>query len=289
MRGPRDQDYLYLKTRAELATYLQALDERKCRIIALDIEGENNLHAYGEALGLIQVFDGTDRVLIDPLGMDNHGLKVFFENRDILKIMYDASGDSSLLKNACDIEMKSVLDLRPAVELLDLARKDLHSVIASELGVTLTRKSKFQRHDWMKRPIDKEALEYAINDVTYLFRLKDALLKKLYTANLLDVFILKNLQVQNKDYSRDPEDRYRKIKGYHALSEAEKRTFKKLFDIREKYAIKCNLPSHNVISRTDLLNLARDAGYIHNIRFPRRFRDSLIQSILGELRGVGRG
>jgi ribonuclease D len=203
--------------------------------------------------------------------------------------MYDASSDSSLLKNACNIEMKSVLDLRPAVELLNLDKKDLHSVIASELGVTLTKKVKFQRHNWMKRPIDKEALEYAINDVTYLFKLKDALLKKLYAENLLDVFILKNLQVQNKDYYRDPEDKHRRIKGYHTLSEAEKRTFKKVFDIREKYAKKCNLPAYNVINATDLLNLARDAGYIDKIRFPYRFRGSLIQSIREELRGVERG
>jgi len=282
-------NYNYLKTKEELISYLKDLEDKRCRIIALDIEGENNLHAYGETLALIQVFDGINSVLIDPLGIDNHSLKVFFESRDILKIMYDASSDSSLLKNACNIEMKSVLDLRPAVELLNLDRKDLHSVIASELGVTLTKKSKYQRHDWMKRPIDREALDYAINDVTYLFKLKDALLKKLYTENLLDVFILKNLQVQNKDYFRNPDDRYRKIKGYHTLSEAEKRTFKRVFDIREKYAKKCNLPSFNVINTTDLLNLARDAGYIDKIRFPYRFRDSLIQSILEELRGAGRG
>ena len=203
--------------------------------------------------------------------------------------MYDASSDSSLLKNACNIEMKSVLDLRPAVDLLNLSKQDLHSVIASELGVALTSKAKFQRHDWMKRPIDKEALEYAINDVTYLFKLKDALLKKLYEGNLLDMFMLKNVQVQNKDYFRDPEEKHRKIKGYHTLSDEQKRTFKKVFDIREKYAKKCNLPAFNVISGGDLLNLAMDAGYIHNIRFPHRFKDSLVQSILEELRNTERG
>jgi ribonuclease D len=281
--------YRYLKTRAELVTYLQELDEKKCRIIALDTEGENNLHAYGEALGLVQIYDGTDKVLIDPLQIDNSSLKLLFENRDILKIMYDAASDSSLLKNACDIEMKSVLDLRPAVDLLNLSRQDLHSVIASELGVALTSKSRFQRHNWMKRPIDKEALEYAINDVTYLFPLKDALLKKLYEGNLLDMFMLRNIQVQNKDYYRNPDDKYRRIKGFHALSAAEKDVFQKLFDVREKYAKKYNLPSFNIVSNGDLLNLARDAGHIHNIRFPNRFRDSLVQGILDELREVERG
>jgi ribonuclease D len=254
----------------------------------LDTEGENNLHAYGEALGLVQVFDGTDKVIIDPLQIDRDTLKLLFENRDILKIMYDAASDSSLLKNACDIEMKSVLDLRPAADLLNMEKRDLHSVIASELGVVLNSKTKFQRHNWMTRPIAPEALEYAVNDVTYLFRLKDALLKRLYAENLLEMFILRNVQVQNKDYYRNPEHKHRKVKGYHTLSDDEKRTFKKVFYIREKYAKKYNMPAFNVISGDDLLQLAKDAGYIHNIRFPGRFRDSLKQSILEELRGVGR-
>ena len=45
----------------------------------------------------------------------------------------DASSDMSLLKNTADIEVKSILDLRPAVELLDYEKKDLHSVVAFEL------------------------------------------------------------------------------------------------------------------------------------------------------------
>jgi ribonuclease D len=265
---------------------LQGLEEKKCWLIALDLEGENNLHAYGETLCLVQIYDGADKVIIDPLQIDSNSLKRLFENRDILKIMYDAGGDSSLLKNALDIEMKSVLDLRSAADLLNMDKRDLHSVLASELGVALNSKAKFQRHDWMKRPIAPDALEYAVNDVTYLFRLKDALLKKLYEGNLLDMFILRNVQVQNKDYYRDPDDKYRRVKGFYSLSDAERETFKKLFNIREKYAKQSNLPSFNVINSNDLLNLARDSGYIDKIRFPYRFQGTLIQSIREELRNI---
>ena len=55
--------------------------------------------------------------------------------------MYDASSDLSLLKNTDNMEIKSILDLRPAVELLDYDKKDLHSVIAVELGIFLEQKS----------------------------------------------------------------------------------------------------------------------------------------------------
>jgi ribonuclease D len=234
----------------------------------------------------VQIFDGANKVLIDPLEIDNQTLKSFFESRNILKIVYDAGSDSSLLKNTYNIEIKSLLDLRPAVELLNYEKQDLHSVIAAELGVILNHKGKFQRHNWAKRPIDKEALDYAFNDVIYLFKLKDALFDKLYAGNLLDMFILKNLQVQNKDYAIDPRDRYRRTKGYHALTGDEKSIFRKIYDIREKYAQMCNMPSYSVIRREDLIDIAKGEKQIDEIRFPNRFSHELIQQILTELKSV---
>jgi len=279
-------NYKYIKTKHELRSYLESFEDKKPYIIALDIKAELNLHAFGEKLCLIQIFDGANRVIIDPLEIDNHTLKILFESRNILKIVYDTGSDSSLLKNAYNIEIKSLLDLRPAVELLDYEKKDLHSVIAAELGVTLTSKSKFQRHNWTKRPIDKQAIDYALNDVIYLFELKDALFNKLYAGNLLDVFILKNLQVQNKDYARDPADRYRKMKGYYGLTNDEKSVFRKIFDVREKYAKMCNMPSYNVIKREDLIDIARGLKHIDEIRFPNRLSTDLIQRIITELKSV---
>ena len=279
-------NYKYIKNKHELRSYLESFEDKKPYIIALDIEAELNLHAFGEKLCLIQIFDGANQVIIDPLEIDNHTLKILFESRNILKIVYDASSDSSLLKNTYNIEIKSLLDLRPAVELLHYDKQDLHSVIAAELGVTLASKSKFQKHNWTKRPIDKQAIDYALNDVIYLFELKDALFNKLYAGNLLDVFILKNLQVQNKDYARDPADRYRKMKGYHGLTNDEKSIFRKIFDVREKYAKMCNMPSYNVIKREDLLDIARGVKHINEIRFPNRLSADLIQRIIAELKSV---
>jgi ribonuclease D len=286
MRGFENPNYNYIKNKGELISYLKDLEDKKCLVIALDTEAEMNRHAYGEKLCLIQIFDGTNKVLIDPFEIDNISLKTLFESRNILKIMYDASSDSSLLKNTYNIDIKSVLDLRPAIELLNFDKQDLHSVIAIELGITLTRKLKFQRYNWMKRPIDKEAIDYAINDVIYLFRLKDALFKKLYTKNILDVFILKNLQVQNKDYWINPKDRYKKIKGYHGLSEDEKRIFKRVFDVRDKYAKMCNMPSYYVINKIDLIDIAKGVKHVNELKFPKRFSESLIQNILNELKSA---
>jgi ribonuclease D len=109
-------------------------------------------------------------------------------------------------------------------------------------------------------------------------------LAKLYAKKLLEPFLLKNFQVQNKDYTRNPEDKYRKINGYSRLSGSKKAVFRRVFDIREKYAKRCNMPPHNVIHKADLINIVKDPKSIDKLRFTKRLRIDLIQGILHELK-----
>ena len=277
-------NYINIENEAELRSYLKKFEDKELHIIALDIEAESNLHAYGEKLCLTQIFDGVNNIIIDPFKIDNDTLKLLFENTNILKVMYDAGSDLSLLKNTADIEIKSILDLRPAAELLNYEKKDLHSVIAFELGIFLEKKRTYQKYNWIRRPVSEHAVDYALNDVMHLLALKDIILAKLFAKKLLEPFLLKNLQIQNKDYTRDPEDKYRKINGYSRLQKDEKSVFRRVFDIRDKYAELYNIPPHNVIHKADLIKIVKDAKYIDEIRFTKRISMNLIQDILHELR-----
>jgi ribonuclease D len=277
-------NYLKIESRAELKSYLKKFNDKEQHVIALDIEAESNLHAYGEKLCLAQIFDGINSIIIDPFKIDTDSLKLLFENTNILKVMYDAGSDLSLLKNTAGIEIKSILDLRPATELLNYEKKDLHSVIAFELGIFLEKKRKYQQYNWINRPVSEQAIDYALHDVLHLLELKDIILAKLYARKLLEPFLLKNLQIQNKDYTRDPEDKYRKISGYSRLQSDKKPVFRRVFDIREKYAKQFNMPPHNVIHKSDLINIVKDPEFIDRIRFIKRISIDLIQEILNELR-----
>jgi ribonuclease D len=277
-------NYFKIESSVELHSYLKKLYDEKRNIIALDIEAESNLHVYGEKLCLAQIFDGINSIIIDPFKIDNGSLKLLFENPKILKVMYDAGSDLSLLKNAHNLEIKSILDLRPAVELLDYDKKDLHSVIADELEITLENKRKYQQYNWTKRPVSEQAIDYALNDVIHLLILKDIILAKLYVKKLFEPFFLKNLQIQNKDYTRDPEDNYRKINGYSRLRKDKKTVFRKVFDIRDKYAEKFNMSPHGVIQKSYLINIVKDPKFIDKIQFSKRVSTDSIQDILRELR-----
>jgi ribonuclease D len=282
-------DYKYIKSNRELNAYLRGFEEKKTHVIALDLEAELNRHAYGEKLCLVQIFNGETAVLIDPLNISTQPLKKLFESRNVLKVMYDASSDLSLMKNAYDIDIVSILDLRPAVDLLNYEARNLHSVLAAELGVMLSDKAKFQKQNWMRRPIDRRAIDYALNDVLHLLKLKDAILARLAEAKLLDIFILKNLQVQIKDYTRNPADRYRKVRGYHALAEAERAVFRKLYDVRDKYAQQTRMPVHNIVNNQALIKLAQEPDSIEELKFPRRFKSELTGAILHDLREALQG
>jgi ribonuclease D len=273
-------NYTYIQNNERFQAYLNSFDEKQFYLLAVDIEAENNRHQYGEILSLIQIFDGSKLIIIDALKINSELVKTFFENRNTLKLMYDAGSDLSLLKNAYNIEVKSLLDLRPAVELLGYEKQDLHSIIGIELGLILENKEKFQKQDWTIRPISKKAIEYALDDVEHLIDLKQAMMKKLFDRNLLDVYWLKNLKIQNKDYTRDPMDKYYKISGYDSLQDHGKALFRKIFDLREDYARKFNLPPSWVIAKGDLIRITKDLNEINGIRLPVKFRESLIEDML---------
>ncbi|MCP4176626.1 MAG: 3'-5' exonuclease [bacterium] len=252
-----------LKTTQEIEAYFEQLNYEKINIIAIDIEGEYNLHCYGEHLCLIQIYDGKNEIIIDPLRFKDENtltyiLKIIFESRKILKIMYDSSSDASLLKNRYKIKINSVLDLRPAVHLLDYDKQSLANILEVELSITPPDKKKFQMYNWMRRPINDQALEYAISDVRYLFELKKILINKLIKRGLLDEYTLMNLMVQNKEDIYDAEAKYYKRKGYSYLNETKKALFRQIYDIRDKYAKIINKPPGMILSNLNVLTLVKN-------------------------------
>ena len=247
---------LVLTTNQEIWEYLNLLENSGQNIIALDIEGEFNLHCYGEHLCLVQIFDGTRDVIIDPIAHPGLTmLKELFTKRDVLKIMYDSASDAALIQHVLGVRITSILDLRPAVTLLEYSGQSLSFVLDEEFNIAPVNKKKFQRHNWMRRPIPADAIEYAMNDVRMLFQLKDRLLSKLIAENLLDRYILQNLYVQNGQIKNMHKDKHKKAKGYNKLSPNRKKLFSNLFAVRENIARAANMPPNSVFPNKMLLGL----------------------------------
>ena len=279
-------DHIHIEEPSEFARYREQLSQRQVTTIAMDFEGEFNLHQYGEKLCLIQVFDGEQFAAIDPFGLSAAALKDFLESRHILKIMYDSMSDQALVAKQYDAEVASILDLRPAVELLEYPKKDLSSAIGQALGVELSTKKKFQRYNWTRRPLSDEAVRYALSDVAYLFQLKDRLLGELIQSQLIDAFFLANLRLQGKSEAGNQPPRLLRSNRVKKMPSDKRKRFEQLFALRDEAARELNLPPNQVVQNEDLFALAAKELDPQDLAFNRRVPAPLREQLVKKMREV---
>lgn len=273
-------DYRYIDTDKALKQYIQQLNEEKISTLAVDIEGEYNLHCYGEHLCLVQIYDQKDFVLIDPLKVDMNLVKALLEDPKILKIFYDCTGDRTLLYRKYSIDVKGIFDLMPAVELLEFPKRNLNYILHDVLNLDLKPKKKFQQYNWMKRPIQEEALVYAVEDVQFLFELKDKLSELLLSKNLMDEFKLKNTEVQTRNILKEGIPGAFKKPRFRKMSRDKQETFKALFHRREETAKNLNWPANSVVSNDNLFRLVQNDLALNNLRFSPRIKRDTKEGIL---------
>lgn len=239
-----------------LDRYVGDLRNRGVFEIAVDFEGEFNVHEYGERLCLVQVFDGENAVIIDPFAISAKRLKSFLEDRNILKIMYDSQGDQSLVRKQYGAKILSIQDLKPAVEILELEKQDLSAVLQSQLQVSVSGKRRFQMYNWTRRPIAPEPLQYALSDVLHLAELRDKLLAELIRRKQLTRYFLENLKVQNKPPGPDKEPGVLRSGRFFRLSKPQQQLFRSLYDERDELARDLNLPPNTVLPNSAMFSLA---------------------------------
>ena len=286
MNNGAQDSYRILDTDKKVVAYINTIKQKGIQVLAVDTEGEFNLHRYGEHVCLIQMYDRSEFVIIDPLSVRPESIKSLFEDPRILKIMYDASGDRTLLYRQHGIEINAILDLQPAVELLKFPKRDLGSVLHSALDVEKKPKAKFQKYDWMRRPIDPNAIAYALDDVRYLFELKEVLMEKIFHGGMLDDYQLRNIEIQTRQIVVEPTPGVFKRERYRKLSADGKKLFTALYDLRDRFARKLDLPPNSVISNDELFIVSSNRMRIDEIRFSKQISGKMAAAIKEELLGL---
>ncbi len=279
----KNNSFLYIDTDKKLNSYTASLEQREVKIIALDIEGEYNLHHYGEHLCLVQIFDRENCIIIDPQTVSDNLIQKLFENTGILKIMYDCSTDRTLMYRKYGINIKSVLDLYPAAELLGYEKKGLGSVLNRHFSHESKSKNRYQKYNWMKRPVDQGALDYAAEDVLYLFDLKEKMIQELISADLLDEYILKNIEAQTRPVLLDPVPGILRKGRYKKLPSKSKKLFLQLYEKREMYAEKLDLPPNSVVSNNDLFSLASGSLGLYDIVYSKNIERSISEKLKSDI------
>lgn len=276
------KEYSLISSDNDLLEYRKYLDHNNIGIVSMDFEGEYNLHMYGEKLCLIQIYDGNKYFVIDPFGISKEELAKILENRQMMKIFYDAASDTKLVYKQYGIKMQSVYDLKILVDLLDFERKGLDSVISRLLSITISKKKKFQRYNWTRRPVDSDAMQYALSDVEHLFELKDILFEMINQENKTEELIFTIIK-KTVDFDKKSIPGILKSMDYRNLRSAEKNLLIRIFDIREEIAKELNVPPNLIMSKSQLFEASKDIQTIKRLEFNRRIPRNIRSKFISQL------
>ncbi len=146
--------------------------------VALDTEFVRTRSFYPK-LGLIQLYDGENLSLIDPLKIKDWALfQALLSKESVIKVLHSCSEDMEVFWHHFKTVPNSVFDTQFAAGLLGLGNSLGYAKLVAEfLDVELDKGE--SRTDWLQRPLSAEQLQYAANDVLYLFKLYPMLKEKI--------------------------------------------------------------------------------------------------------------
>ncbi len=223
--------------------------------VAIDLECENNLHHYGAYLSIIQISTRAGHWIVDVLKLKQvPELVQLFENPKITKIFHDVGFDLRIIKHELHCHTKNIIDTQIAAAFLGKKELGLGALLQEYFGVH--KEHKFQMADWTKRPLTKEMLQYAAGDTLYLLKLKDTLQKELEALGHWKWVEEEFATLEKKEWEYK-EGTYSDVKGYTALSPAQRGILKELFHLRERLAKKVDRPVHFIISTRQLMEYAQ--------------------------------
>ena len=249
----RSVPFELIDTDRALAALLTRLQSARLSRIAIDVEGENNLHRYGIHVALIQLFDGQHAWLVDPIAIRNRELlRDLMERSPWVKVWFDTASDLLAFRHSLDIGPAPILDLAIAARLLGL-KGGLHA-LTGQPGSS-SDKDRFQRANWMRRPLPRPLLEYAVSDVTHLLELADRLVTECNQKGLLFELLARSWEAQTAPRVWNPFGNSFRIPGYNRMKPDERRRADLFWRAREYYAKQHDQPPEMAVPKALLARL----------------------------------
>ena len=170
-------------------------------------------------LGLIQLFDGQQLVLIDPIAIgDLSPFVELMENTNVVKVLHSCSEDLETFLTAFNTIPSPIFDTQFAASILGLGASLGYAKLV-ELLCDVTLDKGESRTDWIARPLREAQLSYAANDVLYLLPCYEHLAERINQAQKLDWVYQEIAHLAQKKRSKMPaEFAYLQIKNNWRLN-----------------------------------------------------------------------
>ncbi|MBJ2137361.1 ribonuclease D [Paraglaciecola chathamensis] len=247
--------YISITTNETLNAYCAQL--AKAEAIAVDTEFVRTRTLYPK-LGLIQIYDGQQIALIDPLEIsDFSALKAILTDENIVKVLHSCSEDIETFICALDIVPKPIFDSQFAAAIVGMgASLGYAKLVEVMLDIQVDKGE--SRTDWLARPLSPEQCRYAAYDVLYLYQLYPTLRDKARTQGRQAWVFAEMDNLSRKKLSQIPyELLYLNIKNNWHVKGKSLYVLQQLAAWRAKEAQQRDLALNFVVRETNLVEVAK--------------------------------
>ncbi|MGS0674644.1 ribonuclease D [Shewanella sp. 0m-4] len=247
--------FQYIEDDASLAALVEQYQEAD--LLVLDTEFVRT-RTYYARLGLIQAYDGKTLALIDPLAISNLDLFWQLLNKESsVKLLHSCSEDLEVFARYGQCQPTNLFDSQIAAGLAGMGHGlGYAKLVEQTLDVSLDKGE--SRTDWLKRPLTEAQLNYAANDVYYLYKLYAQLVDKLEEQGRLDWVYEEGIRMtQGRLDMPDPELAYLKVKNAFQLTSNQLAILRDLAKWRLQRALQKDLALGFVVKDHALIALAK--------------------------------
>jgi len=250
-----NKDVAVITDQADLVELMTKLSDAPWVAVDTEFLRERNYYAQ---LCLIQVGTPDLAVCIDPIALsDLTPLRELLTNPAITKVFHAAFQDLEILLQATGEVPSPVFDTQVAAALLGHADQIGYArLVEAMLGVQLEKAH--SRSDWSRRPLQPQELEYAADDVRYLAALYPQMRAELEQLGRLQWLAPEfEALADPARYRTEPDDAWRRVKGWKRLKPAQQQVLAPLAAWRERTAMSSDRPRGWIVKDEILLDLAR--------------------------------
>jgi ribonuclease D len=254
------KNFYYIQSLKNLNSFLPLL--RSQTQFAFDTEFRR-VETYYPISSLLQINFGGSIYIIDLLSRELNKKQVFkniFEDNPANKICHSGRQDLEILYYYLDSRLNNIIDTQIASKHAGLGKEISYGRLCGQLlNIEIDKKNQFS--NWTKRPLEEEQLYYAAEDVRYLEELFDQLRNTLINKSAYSEFKRDCEELENKDnFILKPELAWKKIKSakYYESDSRIISRLKQIASLREKSAMKLNLPRKRTLSDEAVIKLAKN-------------------------------
>jgi ribonuclease D len=273
--------YTHVTTAKELTDLCEQI--ARADAIAFDTEFVSE-HTYRSQLCLVQVCTPDVLAVIDPLAVGS--IKPFWEvlaegnHQTIVHAGREEIGFSLQAVGRCPANL---FDVQIGAGLVgDEFPSGYGSLLSRLLGISAQKGE--TRTDWRQRPLSKQQLEYALDDVRYLIPLRDKLRERLAKFSRTSWMESEMQAFQAEVVASRTRERWRRVSGISNLPPRSLAVARELWRWRETEAERRDIPPRFVLRDDLLVELARRrTADVRQIRAVRGLERGELQRLLPKI------